>query len=56
MNKKPQFLVGGSTQGFEKKRKAVTADELRRVMGQSAARIDPNGRNTLEPPSDPTKP
>ncbi len=56
MNKRPQFLIGGSSKGFEEKRKAVTADELRRVMGQSGAKIDPYGGNAIAPPPDPTKP
>lgn len=56
MNKKRNFLIGGSSKGFEEKRKGVTSEELRRVMGRSGASIDPNGRNILISPPDPTRP
>lgn len=42
MNKKPKFLIGGK---FTAPR-PVTADELRHVMGQSGAKIDPFGNGT----------
>lgn len=43
MHRKPRLLVGGSSTESDKKARQVTAEELRRVMGRSGAKLDPNG-------------